>query len=201
MCAVPFAHSRNLCLRPPPHTLLPLSIIKYLNGTSSLGIRYSPKGTSNLQGLCDSDFASDLDDRKSVSGSVYILAGGAITWGSHRQSIVAQSSTEAEYVSLGQHVQQGLYLKHLIISADFSVNVSNILTYVDNNGAIALASDWIFRKRTKHIEVKYHLVRYQVIEKNFTLQYISTDMMTADMFTKQLPYSSFIKHRSTMMGV
>jgi hypothetical protein len=176
-------------------------VIKYLNGTSALGITYSPKGNRQLEGYSDSDYASDPDDRKSISGSIYFLAGGAVSWNSHRQSVVAQSSTEAEYVALGQHVQQGLYLKHLILSVHFSVNVTPFIIYEDNNGAIALASDWIFRKRTKHIEVKYHLVRYHVLEKNILLQYTPTDNMVADALTKQLSFPSFSKFRSIIMGL
>ena len=77
-----------------------MRILKYLKGTAERGINYSPLGNSRFISYADADFANDPDFRRSVSGGVTFLAGGAITWVSAFQSLIAQSSCEAEYVSL-----------------------------------------------------------------------------------------------------
>jgi hypothetical protein len=182
------------------HLEAALMILKYLKGTAELGIRYSPNGSSHINGFADSDWANDPESRKSVSGNVFLLAGGAISWQSSYQPIVSQSSCEAEYISLASTTQQALYWKNYFMSVNFDLNTNEIVIYEDNQSAIALSKDWVFRKRTKHIEVKYHLVRHHVIAKKIVLRYCPTSSMIADALTKPLGQAKFQELRDVMMG-
>jgi hypothetical protein len=130
------------------HLQAAIRILKYLKGTADRGIKYSPLGNNKLISYADADFANDPDLRRSVSGGVTFLAGGAITWSSVFQTLIAQSSCEAEYVSLSLQTQQCLYLKHLATSLRLDSNVNELVIYEDNQSTIKLAKDWVFRKRS-----------------------------------------------------
>ncbi|MCI31218.1 copia-type polyprotein, partial [Trifolium medium] len=86
-------------------------IMRYLKGTLGFGIMYKDNLNSDLclKGWCDSDYAGDLDDRKSTSGYVYMLGSGAISWSSKKQPIVTLSTTEAEFVSAASCACQGIW--------------------------------------------------------------------------------------------
>ena len=179
-----------------------MRILKYLKGTAERGISYSPLGNSRFISYADADFANDPDFRRSVSGGggVTFLAGGAITWVSAFQSLIAQSSCEAEYVSLSIQTQQCLYLKQLAISLRLRTDVSKMIIYEDNQSTIKLAKDWvIFRKRSKHIDVKYHLVRMHVIEGDILVVHCPSEAM-ADTLTKPLSGHTFKLMREYLLG-
>ena len=175
-------------------------ILKYLAGTAEKGIKYSPLGNSRIISYSDADFANDPDSRRSVSGGLSILAGAAITWVSTFQPLVSQSSCESEYVALALQVQQCLFLKQLCISLRLDTDVKEMIIYEDNQSTIDLSKDWIFRKRTKHIDVKYHLVRHHVIGKDILLCYQPTESMLADMLTKPQTKFIFQSMRDAVLG-
>ena len=111
-----------------------------------------------LVGYSDSDWAGDIDTRRSTTGFVFMLSGGAISWSTRLQPTVAMSSTEAEYMAACATVQEAVYLRTLLSS--ISVQVPGPTTiYEDNQGCIALDSNPVHHKRTKHIDVRYHFVR------------------------------------------
>ncbi|MCO5569008.1 hypothetical protein L7F22_022714 [Adiantum nelumboides] len=88
------------------------SIMRYLKGTKNKSLCYG-KGPLELKGFCDSDMAGDVDTRKSTSGYVFTLAGGAISWCSRLQKIVALSTTEAEYISATKASKEAIWLARL----------------------------------------------------------------------------------------
>jgi hypothetical protein len=89
-------------------------ILRYLKQTKNLGLTYSHCSNTALIGYSDSDHAGDQDDRKSISGSIFMLQGTAILWKSNKQSMVTLSSTEAEYVSSSYAAREGIWLYHLL---------------------------------------------------------------------------------------
>lgn len=133
----------------------------------------------------DADYASEVDKRRSCSGYVLKLAGGAISWHSKRQEIVALSSTEAEYIALSTTVRETLWVSQFIHEIS-GVNVQPMKIYCDNTSSIKLAKNDAFQERTKHIDVRFHHVRDQIEKKKICIDYISTDDMTADALTKAL---------------
>ena len=182
------------------HLQSAMKILKYLAGTAEKGLKFSPSGNSRIISFSDADYANDLDSRRSVSGGISILAGAAISWVSTFQSLVSQSSCESEYVALALQVQQCIFLKNLCLSLRLDIDVKEMIIYEDNQSTINLSKDWIFRKRTKHIDVKYHLVRHQVIEKKILLCYCPSQSMIADMLTKPQTKFVFQSMREAMLG-
>ncbi|XP_055837853.1 uncharacterized protein LOC129906201 [Episyrphus balteatus] len=90
-------------------------ILRYLKGTADFKLCYSKNDEDDklLTGFCDADYAANIDDRRSVTGYVFKMLGGAISWCSRKQPTVALSTTEAEYMSLSTPIQEALWLTGL----------------------------------------------------------------------------------------
>jgi len=167
-------------------------VFAYLKGTINLGITYYKKGNKFITGFCDSDYAGDFITAKSTSGFIFLLACGVISWKSKLQSIIAQSSTEAEYISLSLAAKEAIFLKTLLEELGF-YNQIKLPIYCDNNGAIELANNPKFHERTKHIAVKYHFIRDLINKNIIELIYINTSDQKADGLTKALDRVKFNK--------
>ena len=141
-----------------------------------------------LYGFCDSDWAGE-SDRKSVSGSAWFLGECLIDWSSSKQTCVALSSTEAEYISLGSCIQSGLALKSALKHLG---NPPPIPSFIgcDNEGAISIMSNTSHHSRAKHIDVKYHFSRMHVDSKHFDIIHVASRENCADILTKPLPIES-----------
>jgi len=177
-------------------------VLRYLKGTMKGALKYgSPvmesgnlrlkKAKVNLEmkknvlyGYSDSDWAGDPDNRKSTSGYVFILNGGTISWSSKRQSTIAQSSCEAEYIAVNEAAREAVYLRGLL--EDFGFPQPPTLIMVDNNGAISMSKNPVNHKTSKHVEVKYHYIRKMVKRQQVVLTYVNTQLNIADMMTKPL---------------
>lgn len=158
-------------------------ILRYLKGTINQKLVFTHSSDSGIQGFCDADFASDVDKRRSCTGYVFVLQGGAISWSSKRQQTVAISTTEAEYMALSNATQEAIYLKQFY--EEFGMNRDQpIIIHCDNKSAINLASNDIYHPRTKHIDVKHHFVRQSVTNNMINVKYVSTNIMAADNLTK-----------------
>ncbi|KAK9685566.1 hypothetical protein QE152_g37935 [Popillia japonica] len=125
-------------------------ILKYLQGTKNIGIRYN--GDLQLTIYSDADFAGDCDTRRSTTGYVSLLATGPVTWSSHRQKCVTKSTAEAEYIAASDAVAEIVWLRNFLKEIKISVSDSTPL-YVDNQSAIKLMKNNEHHKRTKHIDM------------------------------------------------
>lgn len=161
-------------------------IFRYLKGTTTLALQYQAKG-GKLVGYSDSDWASDLDDRHSTTGNVFMMSNAAISWISQKQATVALSTAEAEYVALGSATQEAIWLQRLLSNLNISQNKPTVIKE-DNQGAIAIAKNPIGHKRTKHIDIKHHFVCEAI---RIALEYCQTSQMIADILTKHLPKPQF----------
>lgn len=161
-------------------------IARYLSGTRSLSLKLSEKNSST-QIICytDSDFAEDRTDRKSRSGSCSFINGGLISWNSQKQSLVAQSSAEAEYVALSDAVKDVLWLRKLSVELGLTEEPS-VDVRCDNQAAIKLVENDKFSHRTKHIDIRYHLVKDCQKRGEIKITYQPTESNLADIFTKPL---------------
>jgi hypothetical protein len=177
-------------------------ILRYLTGTSQYGLGFGgPTATLLLHAFCDSDFAADPADRRSVSGVILMLGGGPVSWSSKKQKgTTALSTTEAEYLALGAAVQDIIWHRRLL--ADFGeVQHSPTQLFVDNQAAIAIAeSGKVGHNRQKHIDIKHHFVKGVISEGTVALQYVNTNSNLADPFTKGLPKEAHTKHCRTFMA-
>ena len=174
-------------------------IMRYLKGTLNYGLRFSGNDGADLFGYSDSDWAGDLDTRRSTSGYVFKIGDATINWSSKRQQTVARSSTEAEYVALSAAAQESIWLRRLLNDVGYGCEKPTTI-YEDNNGAIDLSKNPKFHNRTKHIDVAYHFARERVISNELSVSYCPTEEMVADTMTKGLGRILFEKFRD-MLGV
>ena len=173
--------------------------MRYLKGTLSLGLLYRKDGSSDCVGYSDADWAGDTDDRKSTSGYMFQISGAVISWRSKKQTSVALSTAEAEYMALASAAQDAIWMRQLLTDLRNPPREPTRI-FEDNQSAICLAKNPQFHGRVKNIGIKYHFIREQVEEGNVELQYCPTEEMVADMLTKRLRQERFIKLR-LMSGV
>jgi len=158
--------------------------LRYLNGTRETGITYHGDQGLKLEAWSDASWGAE-EGRESVSGFVFTLAGGAVSWSSKKQSSVALSSTESEYMALLHALKEQIWIKRLLSEMGYNIDNQNVL-YTDSQSAIALAQNPEHHARTKHIDIQYHFVRNCVEDGSLKLEYCSTENMVADGLTKAL---------------
>lgn len=162
-------------------------ILRYVKGTTGRVLTYT--GTRLHQplliGYSDADYANSKDDRLSVTGYAFLFCGGAISWSSRRQKTVAQSTVEAEYMATAEAVKETMWWRSFLGELGHDISQPTPL-FSDNQGSIQLAKNSDHHARTKHIDVKYHLIRQELIKRTVTLNHISTQHNIADVLTKGL---------------
>lgn len=166
-----------------------------MRGTSEYSITFRSSAASPLNitsskdflnNHVDADWAGDPVSRRSMTGYVFVLHGGAISWMSRKQPTVSLSSTEAEYKATVEAGKELAWIRNLF--DDLGIKTpAPIPIHNDNQGAIALADNLVFQARSKHIEVQYHWIREPIANGKFILKYILTQDMQADLMTKSLP--------------
>ncbi|PPQ82476.1 hypothetical protein CVT24_002389, partial [Panaeolus cyanescens] len=176
-------------------------VLRYLKGTRDLELQFDGNDVSmdmSFHGYSDADWSGDPETSKSTSGYVFLSSRGAIGWASKRQSLVALSSTESEYVGLctaGQHLA---WLRNFFEDIGHPQTQATELK-CDNQAAITLSRDAQFRARTKHIQRKYHYLRDDLVANGHAvIRYVPTDDMVADIFTKALPHDKHWKFTQAM---
>lgn len=170
-------------------------VLRYLKLTSHYSIKYHGSADESLTGnlthslpsvYADADWAGDKTTRRSTSGYVFTLFGGAISWRTKKQAVVSLSTTEAKYKSTVEAGQELAWLE--VICSDLQAPLTRPITlFNDNQGAIALSNNPVFQARSKHIETQYHWIREKVLDGVFKLVYVATGEMLADICTKALP--------------
>jgi hypothetical protein len=139
------------------HLVVVKRILRYLVATSCFGIWYPKGSTFYLIGYADSDYAGCKVDRKSTSGTCQFLGRSLVSWSSKKQTSLALSTTEAEYVAAGQCCAQLLWMRQTL--RDFGYNLSKVPLLCDNESAIRLANNPVEHSRTKHIDIRHHFLR------------------------------------------
>ncbi len=172
-------------------------IYRYLKGTRDLWLRYGGK-EKKLEGYVDAD-GSMAEDRHAITGYAFLLNGGTVSWASKRQEIVSLSTTESEYVAATHGTKEAMWLRSLIAQV-FSPIKDATTVYSDNQSAIALSQDHQYYARTKHIDVRFHFIRWVISEGTIQLVYCPTNAMVADALTKVLP-SAKVKHFANELGL
>ncbi|PIK49004.1 hypothetical protein BSL78_14110 [Apostichopus japonicus] len=161
-------------------------VLRYLKGTVEYKVKYrkSHPESVKLTAYSDSDWGNSAD-RKSTTGYCFFLndESAPISWRAKRQATVALSTCEAEYMALGATTQEALYLLQLL-GGMFGDKLHCAYIKGDNQGAIALCKDPVFRQRSKHVDIKYHFIRSVLKEGKIHLQYCPTEQMVADLLTK-----------------
>ena len=156
-------------------------------GTCRHGLCFSGGAAAviELTGFSDADFAGDLDNRRSTTGWAFLVNGTAVSWRSKRQTCVALSTTEAEYISASSATQEAVSCRRVLGQCGYQQSGPTRL-YDDNQSAIRIVKNPEFHERTKHIDVKYHYIRDQYQRKEISVHYVNTKEQIADIFTKPL---------------
>jgi hypothetical protein len=128
-----------------------------------------------------------------------MVDGGAVSWSSKKQELVTLSTTEAEYVAMTHAAKEALWLRTLFGEVFAPINKPTTI-FGDNKSALTLATGGQYHPRTKHIDIRYHFIRYIIEAQSIKLIYCPTDEQTADLLTKALP-SLKLKHFATEMGL
>ncbi|GJT77252.1 hypothetical protein Tco_1043977 [Tanacetum coccineum] len=164
-------------------------IFRYIRGTSHLGLWY-PKGTGiETVVYADSSHAGDYVDRKSTSGICTFIGCCLTSWFAKKQTTLAISMTEAEYVFARKACQQALWMKQALI--DYGIRLDVIPIMCDNKGAIDLIKNHVQHSRTKHIEICHHFLRDNVQKGNISIEKVAFEDNIADIFTKPLKRKVF----------
>src|ERR1044072_6265331 len=168
-------------------------ILRYIKGSPGKELVYTDKGHTYVFGYADADWAGDVNDRRSTSGYCVLIGGNLISWKSKKQTVVARSSTEAEYRAMANATCELLWLKHLLQELKFC-EIQPMELACDNQSALYLSSNPIFHERTKHIEVDCHFIREKILSGIIKTSYVQSNDQLADMFTKSLrgPRISYI---------
>lgn len=170
----------------------------YLKGTCEYALTFGGPGDwdSIIKSFTDADWASN-DDHKSISGYVFILASGAISWSTKKQPIVALSSTESKYIASTHALKHLIWLRRLFSEIGAPQPTPSIL-FMDNQLAMSLALDDKFHVCTKHIDIRYHFIHDVVNSGILSLRYCATEDMAADIMTKglaRLPHAALPRAR------
>jgi hypothetical protein len=190
-------------------------ICRYLLSTQHQGLTFKPDLSRGLECFVDADWAGSWQHRSSTdplsthsrSGYLIMYAGCPVIWASKMQTLIALSTTEAEYIALSSALREVIGLMHLITelqSRGFQLNVTtptvHCTVFEDNQSCIEIATNHRTRPRTKHLSVRLHHFRSHIIANTITIKHISTKDQLADIFTKPLPRLQFITLRDRFMG-
>jgi hypothetical protein len=175
-------------------------VFRYLRGTTSYGLCYQGRPgldrVVDIHGFVDADWAGDIDHRRSTSGYVFNLFGGAISWMRKRQVVVALSTTEDEYMAATHASKEAVWLQRLC--SGIGLVQQAVRLDCDSQSAIFLAKNPAYHSKTKHIDVQYHFVRDMVEEKKVLLEKVDTLKNVADSLTKSVSIEKFSWCRVTM---
>lgn len=172
-------------------------VFRYLLGTRKFTLTYG--GTQNgLEGYVNADGASQ-EHRHAISGYIFLVDGGAVSWSSKKQELVTTSTTEAEYVAATHAAKEAIWIRRLLGEVYRPLAEPTTL-HSDSQSAIALTKDGQYHARTKHIDICYHFIRYVIKAGHIRLIYCPTNDQTADALTKALP-STKAKHFAAAMGL
>jgi hypothetical protein len=139
----------------------------------------------SVQGYSDSDWGNDINDRRSVTGWVFLLYGCAVSWQSRKQRSTALSSVEAEYMAAAAATKEAVWWRRFLTELGLQPPGPTVI-HSDSQGSIALAKNPDHHDRTKHIDLRYHYIREQLAAKAIKAAFIGTELMLADVLTKPL---------------
>ena len=189
----------------PSHVAAAKRILRYIAGTTSLGLTYRRTDKAILANVlsatADADHAG-ADDRRSVSGWAVMLNGAAISWASKRQPVTAISSTESEFYSVSQCALECVYVRRIMGLLGFAQQSPTLIAQ-DNNACIYLTQGARMYHKAKHIDTRIYRVRELSSGANpeIKLWKVGGEHQPSDIFTKALPRPAFEKHRRSLMGI
>jgi len=190
-----FAHNPS-----EEHLVKAKHIMRYLAGTHKYALVFDGRSDRGLYAYCDSSYGDDRSDadrrRRSTQGYYFSLANGCVKWHSKTQTLISTSSTMAEYIALSDCARDCAWYKTLF--GELGKPIPYVPIYGDSHGVIFNAQNPVTQKGIKHIEIRYHYIREQIEKGNIKVFAVPTVENVADMFTKNLGPTLFLKHRKEL---
>jgi hypothetical protein len=180
-----------------------LRILYYAYNTKHDILRLGGAAIPRIVGYCDSDFAGCQITRKSTSGSIVFIALGPVIWYSKLQTIVAQSTAEAEYLAMYPVCQNIIWIRNMFYDFKFARlrPVFSCTIWVDNKAAIEISKSNVLNSRMKHVALKLSLIKELYNLGIITPDYVDTIDNRADIFTKAVSAKVFIRLHHTVLGL
>jgi hypothetical protein len=188
------------------HLACAKGVLRYLSGTATLCLQFPSPATNpspqssilpSTRGFSDADWASDEKDRKSISGHCFFFLDSLVSWSSRKQRTVSTSSTESEYYALTNTIKEGIWIKLLLTLTQLPLPTPFPI-FCDNQSTCIIAKTDAISSRTKHIDVRHHFIRQHLTDGSFITTWIPTTDMTADILTKPLLSTLFLRHRENL---
>ncbi|KAM1772047.1 hypothetical protein ACFX11_046791 [Malus domestica] len=175
------------------------TVLKYLRRTKDMFLVYGGASELRVEGYTDADFQSDVDDRSSNSGYVFTLNGGAVSWKSKKQSVIADSTTEAEYVATAEAGKEAFWMKKFITELGVVPTITSLVTlYCDNSGAIAQAKEPRAHQKNKHFDRRFNIIRRYAAEGKVNILKVASADNVADPLTKPMSQIQLDRHMDKM---
>ena len=174
-------------------------ILRYLSGTTDMGLFYSNKSKEKLLGYADAGYLSDPHKARSQTGYVFNYNGTAISWRSVKQTMVATSSNHSEIIAIHEASRECIWLRSMIHHIQESCGLSSVkdkptILFEDNAACIAqIKGGYIKGDITKHISPKFFYTHELQKNGEIDIQQMRSSDNLADLFTKALPTSTFKK--------
>lgn len=158
-------------------------VMRYLQGSKDFALSFTKQESCEIIGFCDADWANDPVDRRSCTGYVFLYQNGSIAWNSCKQQTVALSTAEAEYMAMASATQEALWLRQL--QCELGEGVDKPLTiFCDNQSAIRLALTDCYKPKSKHIDIRLHFLRENIVKSFVKFMFVKSCNMVADNLTK-----------------
>ena len=175
------------------HWEVGLEVLRYLLGTKDLRLVFKGGEDLEVSGFADSNFAADLETGKSIFGYSIFAGGNLISWKSKKSKTTATSTTMAELEALYQGVTEGIWVHQFLCSLGMASD-KHFKMFSDNMAVVKLVHGEKYLDRTKHEVVRVEFLRDKIRDGTLKVEWISTDRMVADIFTKGLAKNMFGKH-------
>jgi hypothetical protein len=176
----------------PVHWTAAKRVLRYLNGTRDLGIVYGMEEDFDPIGYCDADWASNLIDRCSISGYIFLIGGGPISWQSKKQQTTALSTMEAEYMAASLATCKAVWLRNFYREIGSPQDIPTSLN-IDNRSAIDFSNNSGFHARSKHIDIRHHFVHEKIILEDIEVFHCKSEDNIADVLTKALATPAHVR--------
>ena len=159
-------------------------ILRYLKSSPGKGLWFKRNGHLEVEGYCDADWASCLDDRRSTSGYCTFVGGNLVAWRSKKQPVVSRSTAEAEFRAMSVCLSEMLWVKNLL--SELKLMKGTLKLWCDNKSALCIATNPVQHDRTKHVDIDRFFIKERLDDGTLKLDFVTSSEQVADCLTKGL---------------
>jgi len=174
-------------------------VMRYLKRTKEYMLTYQKSENLEIIGYSDSDFAGCQDSKRSTSRYIFMLAGGAISWKSVKQTLIASSTMDVEFIACFEASNHGIWLKNCVTGLRVVDDIERPLKiYCDNNSIVLYSNNNKSATKSKFIDIKFLVVKERVQNRQISIKHLRTNDMLADPLMKGLVPKVFHEHTAHM---